>query len=159
MNLHHESLTSVLPDLPHFRKKIPENSGFSNSASGNTEYNCYHCINNYSSFTQISKLLENQQKNQYILQEFKYIRCLYNVLNITNLIVVFFIYGGPKTINIFFLITSFLLFASIYIESQQRLLLLDSFIFVLSIIVMIKSVHTLILRCEEISKKIERKES
>lgn len=68
----------------------------------NDKYNCYYCINNHSSFMQIDTLVDNQQRNINILQEFKHIRCLYNILNITNLIVVFIIYGGPKIINVFF---------------------------------------------------------
>ncbi|CAF3375743.1 unnamed protein product, partial [Rotaria sp. Silwood2] len=108
-------------------------------------HNCFYCVNNFTTFQEITDSLEIEKKNLKILNELQYIRCLFNILNMVNLIVIFTVYGGPKFITAMTLAATSLIFGSIYIQSQVYMLLFDSSIIVLSLAVVFKCVHTLII--------------
>ncbi len=69
-------------------------------------YNCYFCVNNFISFTAIQDLIKTQEKNSTVLNEIKYIRCLFNILNTMNVLVILAIFSGPRFITIMMCITT-----------------------------------------------------
>jgi uncharacterized membrane protein YkgB len=108
-------------------------------------HNCFHCVTNHTSFNDIEKLLQDQERNLKIQNELKYIRALYNILNMINLVTIFIIFGGPRTVTVMTMITLAFIFGSIYVENIRYGLWFDSAVIVVSFFVLLRSLWAIAL--------------
>ncbi len=81
---------------------------------------------------------------------------MFTILNLVNLIIAFIIYGGQIFLSAVTFITSSLIFGLIYINNHIHVLLFDSSIIILSILVLLKFIHTLFLEMWYLASKVEK---
>ena len=105
-------------------------------------YLCYHCIQNRTTFKQLELLIKKQEKNLKILNSITLLRGFVNTMNIINLIVVFFIYGGPLFHFVIALLSMIILYGTFFL-SQRILIMFDSVILIVSMLTMIKCLCSL----------------
>ena len=105
----------------------------------NDSYYCYHCVEYRTTFVQLKELIEQQNTNDEIMKKVQYTRGFNNIINITNLIVVFYVYGGSVFAFSISLVSMILLFCTFCFSSQRSIFILDSFILILCILTLIKS--------------------
>lgn len=107
------------------------------------EYKCYHCVSTYTTFEKLRELLDEQEKNITYLNELKNVRIWFNVVNMSNIVIVFFIFGGSKIITLTTMISGSLVFATLHVEEKKLQLIYDSTIMLMFSIVVGKCVYTL----------------
>ena len=78
-----------------------------------------------------------------MMKKVQYTRGFNNIINITNLIVVFYVYGGSVFAFSISLVSMILLFCTFCFSSQRSIFILDSFILILCILTLFKSLCSL----------------
>ncbi|CAF3556344.1 unnamed protein product [Rotaria socialis] len=110
----------------------------------NEEQNyCYYCVSNYTTFAKLRELVDKQDRNILYLERLRIVRICFNVVNVTNLVIVYMMFGGPKTIAIATMLSAVLTFATLYVEHKRNQIICDSFIVIIFSIIIGKCIYTL----------------
>ncbi|CAF0725448.1 unnamed protein product [Adineta steineri] len=79
------------------------------------------CIEKYSSIKIIRPMLITQQRKQEEDELWKFVRAVYSTLSIMNIITVFIIFGGSKTLTVVALFYSSLMYVSVYMSPSKAI--------------------------------------
>ena len=114
---------------------------------------CYHCVKSHIGFEHLRTLIEQQQTHRKRDEVLKGIRMLFNILSITNTIVVFLVFGGPKLISFVTLVSSICIFGSIYVEKVADAVLFESAVILVSVVVVLKGVYVIMVEIVALERR------
>lgn len=109
------------------------------------EYNCYYCINTNSSTSAVRHMIEINQNYHDGQLEMSLTRSLFNIFGFLNIIIVYFVYGGPLLINILALINCVMLLASLFIKQLSVLVWMESFVVFMFVFIVLQTSYVLII--------------
>jgi len=109
------------------------------------EYNCYYCINTNSSTSAVRHMIEINQNYHDEQLEMSLTRSLFNIFGFLNIIIVYFVYGGPLLINILALINCVMLLASLFIKQLSVLVWMESFVVFMFVFIVLQTSYVLII--------------
>lgn len=117
------------------------------------EYQCYQCLWNGSSIKHVSELLKAPEKQQQQQDYIDKIRKVFNFLSLANLLVVYMVFGGPKSILIISAIHGILMCISPYVTTSN-VLYFAGFVILVSLITCIKSAYIIMLNIYNIGRRV-----
>lgn len=149
----HQSLNNTL-----FNEKIDQEFEKLVSDISNDYHLCYHCIQNHSSFDRLRTLLQEQNSNLSVSKQLTFVGCLFNLLNISNAIVIYLIYGGSLFIFSMCLLHLLLLFGTFSHLTQDTVLLFDCSVIVISFFIMLKCVFSIACHLIDLNLDVEKED-
>ena len=104
----------------------------------NDAYLCYHCVTNLTTFDELKQLIEQQQSNIHENNQMKFGRGFINMMNLINLIVVFYIYERSLFVFVIALKSLIVVFGAFFFQNPKVLIIFDSSILMISIAILLK---------------------
>ncbi len=109
---------------------------------------CYHCLMNISTFDKLGGLIINQELKIESEKAFRKIKFSFNCLIIYDIIVVFIIFGGSKSINFVILLSLILKCISTFINNYY-VVYFEYFVVIMSVLIMVKCIYILVIDAVE----------
>ena len=104
---------------------------------------CFHCIERRIGFARLKTLVKDQRLERKRDVSLRRVRTLFNTLSIVNSIVVFLIFGGPKSISSMSLFSLLSIFGSIYVERATHTVLFESVVILVSAVVVFQTSYVI----------------
>ena len=114
---------------------------------------CFHCIQQHFDRDHLRTHIAQQNTHQQRDQALKRIRFFFNIVVITNCVVVFIIFGGPKLITFLSIFSSSLIFGSIYVDNVINAVYFESSVMFMGVVVLFKSLYVILIQIIAIEKK------
>ena len=112
----------------------------------NDESYCFHCIERHVGFPRLKTLVEKQRIQRERDRSLKHVRTLFNSLSIVNSVIVFLLFGGPRSISFISLVSSFCIFGSIFVEKPTDAVVFESLVILISAIVIFKTFYVIMVQ-------------
>ena len=114
---------------------------------------CFHCIQQHFDPDHLRTQIAQQNTHQQRDQALKRIRFVFNIVVITNCVVVFIIFGGPKLITFLSIFSSSLIFVSIYVDKVINAVYFESSVMCIGFVVLFKSLYVILVQIITIERK------
>jgi len=121
-------------------------------------YVCFHCVNEYSNYDDIEKII--QLRSYVTAQEnhIKYFKVILNLFGVCNTVLIFIIYRGPVIVSVTTCIISIIILIVSIIDNIKYIFQLESTIVVFSFIISLRSCYSIIMALFEILEKNPKKQ-
>lgn len=116
---------------------------------------CFHCTQRHIGLSTLHSLIDKQQSYRAREEQLRTTRSMLNILSMINLLVIAFIFGGPKLISLISFLSSCSIFVSVIVEKLRDVVIFESSIILVSVVVLMKTFYVILY----VVALIERKKS